>query len=150
MSRNTRQSKILSIIALNDIETQEELVLHLKKEGFCVTQATISRDIKELNLVKLPTVNNKYKYVARNSVDDNSITKSIKLLKDTVVSVVVANNIIVAKTIANSATVASTIINQLSLSGVLGVIGNGDCVLIVTLDNETAQNVATSLNKLII
>ena len=81
MSRNTRQSLILSIIAQKDIETQDELVAELKLAGYAVTQATISRDIKELNLVKAPTINNKYKYVTRSAVDSSISTKCINLLK---------------------------------------------------------------------
>ena len=149
MSRNTRQSLILSIIAQKDIETQDELVAELKLAGYAVTQATISRDIKELNLVKAPTINNKYKYVTRSAVDSSISTKCINLLKETVVSVVTANNLIVVKTMHGSATPVSGIVEQLSLPGVLGVVGSGDSLLIVTLDNNLAEDVAGKLKELI-
>ncbi len=149
MSRNTRQTQILSIIAQKDIETQEELVAELKLAGFTVTQATISRDIKELNLIKTPTATNKYKYVTRMKMDNNASVKCINLLKDTVVSIVVANNLIVAKTMHNSATTVSGIIDQLAIDGVLGVVGSGDSILIVTPDNKAAEFVAGKLNDLL-
>ena len=149
MSRNIRQSKILSIIAQKDIETQDELVAELKLAGFAVTQATISRDIKELNLVKAQTANNKYKYVTRTSVDTTSSSKCINLLKETVVSVVTANNLIVVKTMHNSASTVSGIVDQLGLAGVLGVVGSGDSILVVTTDNDTALQVEKLLKKMV-
>ena len=139
----------MSIIAQKDIETQEELVAELKLAGYAVTQATISRDIKELNLVKTSTANNKYKYVARSLVDNVVSPKCINLLKETVVSVVTANNLIVVKTMHGSATTISGIVEQLSLPGVLGVVGSGDSLLIVTFDNKSAEDVAGKLNNLI-
>ena len=149
MSRNIRQSAILNIVANRDIETQEELLFELKKQGFSVTQATISRDIKDLNLVKVPTTSNKYKYLQHSPNQSNNSIDCINLLKNLVVSVVSANNLIVVKTIDNASTLVSSIIEKLSYVGVLGVVGNGDCLLIVTIDNKTADNVANNLNKLI-
>ena len=102
MSRNIRQSAILNIVANRDIETQEELLFELKKQGFSVTQATISRDIKELNLVKVPTTSNKYKYLQHSPNQSNNSIDCINLLKNLVVSVVSANNLIVVKTIDKS------------------------------------------------
>ena len=154
MPRNARQSKILEVIAQKDIETQEELACELKLQGFCVTQATISRDIKDLCLVKTPTNNNKYKYVANKIIANDTTSKcinikSLNLLKDTILSIVTANNLIVVKTLSNSASAVSSVIDNLELEGVIGVVGNGDCLLIVTIDNTSALDVANSLNKLI-
>lgn len=149
MSRNIRQSKILSIIAEKAIETQEELVLELKSQGFVVTQATISRDIKELNLVKAAVGKNKYRYVVRTRADSDLMHKCINLLKDTVVSVVAANNLVVVKTVPNGASMVSGVVDQLALDGVLGVVGNGDAILIVTTSQETAAAVENKLKKLV-
>lgn len=149
MSRNIRQSKILSIIAEKAIETQEELVLELKSQGFVVTQATISRDIKELNLVKAAIGKNKYCYVVRTRADSDLMHKCINLLKDTVVSVVAANNLVVVKTVPNGASMVSGVVDQLALDGVLGVVGNGDAILIVTTSQETAAAVENKLKKLV-
>ncbi|MBR2974728.1 MAG: arginine repressor [Clostridia bacterium] len=149
MSRNARQTQILGIIAQKDIETQEELVAELKLLGFAVTQATISRDIKELNLVKAPTADDKYRYVTRSAVDCSISSRGINLLRDTIASIVTANNLIVVKTIHSSATAVSAILEQMSLEGVLGVVGSGDSLLIVTNDTKTAQCVENKLKKLV-
>ena len=147
--KKNRHKKILSLIQEFNIDRQEVLLEYLNNAGFAVTQATVSRDIKELNLVKTSTANNKYKYVARSLVDNVVSPKCINLLKETVVSVVTANNLIVVKTMHGSATTVSGIVEQLSLPGVLGVVGSGDSLLIVTFDNKSAEDVAGKLNNLI-
>lgn len=149
MSRNTRQAQILNIVAKKDVETQEELLAELKLAGFAVTQATISRDIKELSLVKAATHKGGYKYVVSTFADSTISTKRMSLLKESVVSIVAANNLIVVKTLLSSAAMVSEIISQLAFEGVLGVVGNGDTILIVTIDTTTADEVAEKLRKMV-
>jgi transcriptional regulator of arginine metabolism len=149
MSRNTRQAQILNIVAKKDVETQEELLAELKLAGFAVTQATISRDIKELSLVKAATHKGGYKYVVSTFADSTISTKRMSLLKESVVSIVAANNLIVVKTLLSSAAMVSEIISQLAFEGVLGVVGNGDTILIVTIDAATADEVAEKLRKMV-
>ena len=103
MSRASRQSKILSIISSRDIETQDELVSELNYAGYNVTQATISRDIKELGLVKTLTANQKYKYVTKQKIDSSLSGKLLNIVRETVISVITANNLVVIKTLADSA-----------------------------------------------
>lgn len=149
MSRNTRQAQILNIVAKKDVETQEELLAELKLAGFAVTQATISRDMKELSLVKAATHTGGYKYVVSTFADSTISTKRMSLLKESVVSIVAANNLIVVKTLLSSAAMVSEIISQLAFEGVLGVVGNGDTILIVTIDATTADEVADKLRKMV-
>ena len=90
MSKSSRQSKILDLITTYEIETQEELVERLTSAGFSVTQATISRDIKELNLVKTLSKNNVYKYCQIASVTSNLSSKFLNLFKEAVLSIISA------------------------------------------------------------
>ncbi|MCM1043769.1 MAG: hypothetical protein NC350_06185 [Corallococcus sp.] len=147
MLRSARQSKILSIISQYDIETQEELVNELKRNGFAVTQATISRDIKELNLVKTLGKDNRYKYTAISVVDRKLSAKYLNVFRETVVSVTVANNMVVVKTIANSAAAVGSVIEQLKIPEILGVVAYGDTLLAVASDYRSAVAIAEELNK---
>ena len=93
MTRASRQSKIINIITSRDIETQDELVQELNYAGYNVTQATISRDIKELGLIKTLTSSGRYKYVTKQKADGSLSVKLLNILRETVISVVTANKI---------------------------------------------------------
>ena len=104
MARNSRQSKILELISTKEIETQEELVAELKAANFEITQATISRDIKELGLIKIATENNKYKYAVMGaSTSPVASSKKLSIFKECVVSVKTALNLVVVKTMNGTA-----------------------------------------------
>ena len=92
MSRSVRQSKILSLVKLHAIETQEELCRLLREDGFDVTQATVSRDIKELGLVKTQNPDGSYRYATKQSLDSKVNGKLLNVLREAVVSVVTAEN----------------------------------------------------------
>ena len=106
MSRSARQSKILDVLSRRSIHTQEELVDALKGEGYDVTQATVSRDIKELALVKIPDGDGTYKYAVQRSAAALS-AKQLTVLRESVISVSVAENLVVVKTIEDSAPAVS-------------------------------------------
>lgn len=131
MSRSARQSKILDIISQYGIETQDDLAEALRNEGFDVTQATVSRDIKELGLLKTQDANGRYKYVTQQRVEVKLSGKLMTVLREAVISVVTAENLVVVKTIADSATAVSGAIEQLALDKVLGVLADRSTVLIV-------------------
>ncbi len=98
MGRSARQLKILDIIGKHSVGTQEQLVEMLRSDGFAVTQATVSRDIKDMNLVKVPAENGKgYRYLV-STPKDNSSDRFINVFKNTVVSIRVAENLVVVKT----------------------------------------------------
>ena len=148
MSRSVRQSKILSIIASRDIETQDELVNELRLAGFEITQATISRDIKELGLIKTLTADNKYKYVTKNTIDNKVPVKLMNVVREAVISVTSAENLVVVKTVNGSAQAVSEAIEQLAIQEVVGILAYRNCVLIVCLNSQDAVTVRSKIDEL--
>ena len=149
MARNSWQSKILELISLQEIETQEELVTALRNAYFDVTQATISRDIKELGLIKILTDSKKYKYAIVNSSTQALSNKCLNIFKECVISVKSAMNLTVVKVIKGTAGMVSGLIDQMSLSQVLGCTFGDDTVMIITCDQDDAIFVKDKLNSLL-
>ncbi len=147
MSRSARQSKILDLIAQHNIETQEELVAALRNDGFDVTQATVSRDVKELGLVKTQDSLGRYCYATRQKTEKLS-SKLLTVLREAIISVVTAENLVVVRTIDNGAHAVSAAIEQLSLN-VLGVLADNSTVLIISATAKDAEAVAHRINQLI-
>ncbi len=146
MSRSARQSKILDLIVQRNIETQEELVAALRNDGFDVTQATVSRDVKELGLVKTQDSSGRYCYSVQQKTKLSG--KLLTVLREAIISVVTAENLVVVHTIANGAPTVAAAVEQLSL-GVLGVLAYNDTVLIVTATGKDAAVAAQKINQLI-
>ena len=149
MARNSRQSKILELISLQEIETQEELVSALKDANFDVTQATISRDIKELGLIKILTDSKKYKYAVVSSSAQALSNKCLNIFKECVISVKSAINLTIVKVIKGTAGMVCGLIEQLSLAQILGCTYGDDTVLIITNDQEDAYFVKDKLNTML-
>ena len=149
MARNSRQSKILELISLQEIETQEELVTALRNANFDVTQATISRDIKELGLIKILTDSKKYKYTVVNSSIQTLSNKCLNIFKECVISVKSAMNLTVVKVIKGTAGMVSGLIDQLSLAQVLGCTYGDDTVMVISTDEEDALFVKDKLSSLL-
>ena len=126
-----RQSEIKAIIAENEIETQEELIEHLRNRGYMVTQATISRDIREMQLVKVAGTGGKYVYSARRSTESVISDKFKNLLVGTVEVVDRANNIAVVKTIAGMAQGAAAAIDSMGRLDIVGSVAGDDTVIII-------------------
>ena len=101
--KTKRQSKILELIRKNDIETQEELLAHLLKDGFAVTQATVSRDIREMKLTKVSVNGGRQKYVVLNDTSEDLSEKYVRVLRDGFISMDMAQNILVIKTVSGMA-----------------------------------------------
>ena len=136
--KNKRQEKIIEIIESQAVETQEALQEKLRECGFDVTQATVSRDIKELRLTKVATRGNRYKYAVLDSDDPKQAAKFVFILKETVLSVQCAQNILVIKTFSGMAQAAAAALDHLFGSEVLGTIAGDDTIFAVTPDNEEA------------
>ena len=149
MARNSRQSKILELISTNEIETQEELVSSLKDANFDVTQATISRDIKELGLIKILTDSKKYKYAVVSSSAQALSNKCVHIFKECVISVKSAMNLTIVKVIKGTAGMVSNLIDQLSMSQIMGCTYGDDTVMVITSDQEDAYFVRDKLNSLL-
>lgn len=134
MARANRQLKILDIISKHDVDTQEELVDYLRSEGYAVTQATVSRDIKEMGIIKtLSSDGRHYKYAAQQTKEATAADKFLSMFKNTVISIKSSGNLIVLKTEAGSAGPAAELIDKLSYDEVLGVIA-GDNTIFVAVD----------------
>ena len=149
MARNSRQSKILELISTQEIETQDELVTALKNANFDVTQATISRDIKELGLIKILTDSKKYKYTVVSSSVQALSNKCLNIFKECVISVKSAMNLTIVKVIKGTAGMVSGLIDQLSLSQILGCTYGDDTVMVITSDQDDAYFVRDKLNSLL-
>ena len=143
----TRQNTILELIKSCDIETQEDLVARLTELGFKVTQATISRDIKELHLVKTQTGDNKYKYTAGGIGKPFGSDRLLRIFKETVTDIQTTGNIIVVKTLPASASTAAEVIDSLNLASILGSIAGDNTVFVAIKSGET-QAVANALRRM--
>ena len=140
--KNARQTAILSIIEQNDIETQEELAGKLRDMGIVVTQATVSRDIKELRLLKVLSGTGGYKYATADKAEHGLSERFVRMFKDSVLSISYANNIIVIKTLAGSANVAAEAIDSMRLPEILGTMAGDNTVFaVVRSDANAAETV---------
>ena len=149
MARTARQSKILEIISTFEVDTQEELVSRLKELNFDVTQATVSRDIKELGLIKiLSTETGKYKYAFADNANQTS-SKYIFLLKEAVISIKTAKNLVVIRTLKGLASSICNIIDKFNLEDVLGCVNGDDTVMIIFNANEDAEYALNKLENII-
>ena len=114
MARTGRQLKLIEIINKNEIETQEALAEALRNEGYLVTQATVSRDIKDLGLIKVMTPNKTYKYAQPASTEQKSSGKMLNLFRECVISIDYAGHLIVIKTVSGGANSAATLVDKLN------------------------------------
>lgn len=146
----TRHAKILEIINNKEIETQEELVDELRKIGMDVTQATVSRDIKELKLIKVMTTNGKYKYATISSQGDNLLTeKLVNIFTQTVLTIDYVNNTIVLKTLSGSASAAAEAIDTLKWDGIVGTIAGDNTIFVLARSNEKAEELVSKFKRLL-
>lgn len=144
-----RHLKIREIITSREIDTQEELVEELKNSGFDVTQATISRDIKELHLVKVPLINGKYKYSLPADQNYNPQQKLKKFLADGFIGVDYSQNLVVVKTLPGNANAIGVLIDNLKWSEVMGTICGDDTCLIICKDNNNAKDISKKILELL-
>jgi len=144
-----RQTKILEIIDNKEIETQEELSEELKKIGLNVTQATVSRDIKELRLIKVLTTTGKYKYATLKNQDALLSDRLIRLFKDSILSYDHAGNILVLKTISAAAQAAAAAIDAANFDGVIGTVAGDDTIFVAIKDAEKMHEIIEKFRDLI-
>ena len=149
MARSIRQSKILEIIAQNEIETQDELVQALRNLNYDVTQATVSRDIKELGLIKILSDSKKYKYAYVETNEQQVSNKIVGIYKEVVISVKPAQNLVIVKTLKGFASSISQYIDKMNLDKVMGTVFGDDTVMIISENNLDAQEVYQKLINLI-
>ncbi|MCK9574943.1 MAG: arginine repressor [Clostridia bacterium] len=147
MARTSRQSKILEIINQKEIETQDELVAELRAENYDVTQATISRDIKELGLIKIMADSKRYKYALVESTEQVVSNKLVNIFKECVISIKSARNLIVIKTLRGMAFAASNLIDKLSINEVLGSVASDDTIMVVASDDKFVTEILRKISE---
>ncbi len=136
-----RQAKILEIIEHNEIETQEELSTRLRELGYDTTQATVSRDIKDLRLIKILSPSGKYRYATSTQEAENSFSTRLQnIFRECVTSVDAAQNMVVIKTLPALASAAAMAIDAMRLPKVVGTLSGDDTVFILMRDNESAED----------
>lgn len=131
MARSARQSKILELISTKEIETQDELARELRNANFEITQATISRDIKELGLTKILTNSGKYKYAIVGSDEQQISNKFVSIFRESVISAKAVLNIVIVKTLKGMGEGVCSFIDKLNLTELVGAVNGDDTVMLI-------------------
>lgn len=147
--KTQRQSKILELIRKNDIETQEELLAHLLKDGFVVTQATVSRDIRDMKLTKISSGNGRQKYVALNDSGEDLSEKYARVLRDGFISMDMAQNILVIKTVSGMAGAVCASIDAMHIREIVGSIAGDDTIMCAIRTTEDTVAIMKKLRKIV-
>ena len=147
MLRSARHAKILEIISQKEIETQEELCAELNARNLVVTQATISRDIRDLHLFKVAGIEKKYRYAYVNDGESEISPKMKSLFRDCVISVKSAKNLVVVKTLAGNGANAGAVVDKLNYTGIVGSVAGDDTLLIVCESDEGALAIVEKINE---
>ena len=145
--KNSRQQKILELIEKYEIDTQETLIERLREVGVTVTQTTISRDIKQLKLVKGTTGRGTYKYILPEVKRENNIPVLNSALTESVVKIEAAKNIVVIKTFPGMANALAVCVDTLEHSNIVGSVAGDDTILLVVKEDETAIFVENKLKN---
>ena len=147
--KTKRQSKILELIRNNNIETQEELQAYLVKDGFAVTQATVSRDIREMKLTKISTNDGKQKYASLNDNAEDLSEKYVRVLKDGYISMDMAQNILVIKTVSGMAGAVCASIDAMNIHEIVGSIAGDDTIMCAIRTTEDTVAIMKKLRKIV-
>lgn len=146
--KSVRQVAILDIIEKQDVETQEELAEALRARGIKVTQATVSRDIKELRLLKVLSPNGAYKYATADKAENGLNERFIRMLAESLLSVTASNNLIVVKTLSGSANVAAEALDSLHWPEILGSLAGDNTILLIIRTNEEVPGVIARIQDM--
>ena len=147
--KSNRQNAIIELIEKFEVETQEDMISRLRALGYEVTQATVSRDIRELKLTKVLTSHGTYRYVKNRGNHHEGNIKLNHAVVDSIVKVDYSSNIVVLKTYPGLAMAVASGVDALNLSNVLGCIGGDDTIMIVTRDEETSAKISENIKELI-
>ena len=147
--KRIRQEKLLELISKYEIDTQDELIERLRESGFEVTQATVSRDIRELNISKMTTGKGTYRYVLPKQTAPTSNMKFNSALIDALIHIDYACNIVVLKTHAGLANALAVGIDAMHLENILGCVAGDDTILLVSRSEEAARKIVDRFRGLI-
>ncbi len=147
--KRERHEVVVDLINKYDIETQEELAAYLRQEGFDVTQATVSRDIRELKLSKISAGNGRQKYIILSNDDSGLGDKYIRVLRDGFVSMNMAQNILVIKTVQGMAMAVAAAVDAMKLPEIVGCIAGDDTIMAAIKTVEDTKAVMEKLETII-
>ena len=148
--KRARQAEILNVIHMMDVETQEQLLAELKLRGFTTTQATISRDIKQLRLGKELAPPGSYRYVAADRQEGKSSAGRLRnIFKEGVVSVEAAQNLVVVKTMPGLASAACSALDGMEIAGMVGSLAGDDTGMLIMRDSASAEAFCSEAHKLL-
>lgn len=147
--KSKRQVKILELIRKYNIETQDELSEKLMGEGYNVTQATVSRDIRELKLTKVPTSNGRQKYIALNETTEDMADKYKRIFRDGFISMDMAQNILVIKTVSGMAMAVAASLDAMNCDEIVGSIAGDDTIMCAVRSVEDNIELMKRLRKII-
>ncbi len=147
--KRQRHEVVVDLINKYDIETQEELAAYLKEEGFEVTQATVSRDIRELKLSKIATGNGKQKYIILKNDDSHLGDKYIRVLRDGFVSMNMAQNILVIKTVQGMAMAVAAALDAMKFPEIVGCIAGDDTIMAAIKSTDETKVVIGKINEIL-
>jgi transcriptional regulator of arginine metabolism len=144
-----RHAKIIELVKNNDVETQEELTLLLHKSGFVVTQATVSRDIRELKLTKIPAGEGRQKYSIHISEEEQIVRRLIRVFREGVTGIDFAGNMVVIKTLEGLAMAVAASVDAMGYTEVVGSIAGDDVVICIVKSQEIAESLMNKLNGIL-
>lgn len=148
--KNDRQAKILEIIEREPIDTQEQLQQRLQEQGIICTQATISRDIKQLHLIKEPVGQGRYRYTVSSQRTKLNVADKLRtIFRESIVSIDSAQNIVVVKTMAGLANAAAAALDGMNISYMVGSLAGDDTALLVMRDADSARNFCEEVHEML-
>lgn len=148
--KNDRQNRILEIIERENVETQEQLQQRLQEQGVVCTQATISRDIKQLHLVKEPAGQGKYRYTVSSQRSRLNVADKLRgIFRESIVSIDNAQNIVVIKTMSGLANAAAAAVDSMNVPYMVGSLAGDDTAFLVMRDAESAKNFCEEVHEML-
>ena len=148
--KNDRQRRILEIVEREAIDTQEQLQQKLQEQGVTCTQATISRDIKQLHLIKEPVGQGRYRYTVSSQRNKLNVADKLRtIFRESIISVDSAQHIVVIKTMAGLANAAAAAMDGMSISGMVGTLAGDDTALLVMKDAEMAKGFCEDIHEML-
>lgn len=149
MRKKDRQRIIRSLLSTNDLETQEDFVKVLADQNVWVTQATISRDIKEMQLVKVPSPNGGYRYSLPTQKNVDTEKKLVQSIQDSFVSIDTQDKLVFMKVLPGSGPIISSLLYQLKFDDVFGTLGDDNTVLVICVSDQAAIDFKNRVNEML-
>ena len=147
--KSERHAMILNLIETTNVETQEELADMLKQRGICVTQATMSRDIKELRLIKVLAENGGYKYATVDKAEAGMKERFVRIFGDSVVGINTSANLVIVKTLSGSANAAAEAVDSMHWNDIVGTMAGDNTIFIAARDEKAVPDIVKRLSAMI-